>query len=192
MEICLIRHGRTEANKLRLYCGSTDVPLSDEGVAELEALSRENEYPPATGKKVYTSGMARTEGTLNALYGDIEHAVLPCMREMAFGEFEMHSYDELKENGDYIDWITDTTGEYVCPGGESSAMFKKRVFAALDGLVLKNKDAIVICHGGVIAEIMARTFPDEGFNFYEWQPKAGRGYVISYQDGKSVGYKRIT
>ena len=29
MKIYLIRHGKTEANERRLYCGSTDIALSD-------------------------------------------------------------------------------------------------------------------------------------------------------------------
>ena len=34
MRIYLIRHGKTEANERRLYCGSTDLPLSRQGAAE--------------------------------------------------------------------------------------------------------------------------------------------------------------
>ena len=34
MIIYLIRHGKTEANERHLYCGSTDLPLSDAGIAE--------------------------------------------------------------------------------------------------------------------------------------------------------------
>jgi len=35
MKLILIRHGKTEANEKHLYCGSTDIPLSDGGKAEL-------------------------------------------------------------------------------------------------------------------------------------------------------------
>ena len=38
MSIYLIRHGKTEANEKRLYCGSTDLPLSEKGRAELRAM----------------------------------------------------------------------------------------------------------------------------------------------------------
>ena len=31
MSIYLIRHGKTEANEKHLYCGSTDLPLSEKG-----------------------------------------------------------------------------------------------------------------------------------------------------------------
>ena len=35
MTIYLIRHGKTEANEKHLYCGSTDLPLSEAGKEEL-------------------------------------------------------------------------------------------------------------------------------------------------------------
>jgi len=191
MRICLIRHGKTAANEKRLYCGATDEPLSPAGLEALKAQAVSRFYPDISGMRIYTSGLRRTEETLAAIYGDIPHSCLPGMREMDFGKFEMHSYEELKEISEYIEWITDATGGYVCPGGESSNLFKERVFAAFDGLVASGGDAMVVCHGGVIAEIMARTFPDEGRNFYEWQPSAGCGYEISFEGGMAVGYKPI-
>lgn len=36
MTIYLIRHGKTEANEKRLYCGITDLPLSEAGRDELQ------------------------------------------------------------------------------------------------------------------------------------------------------------
>ena len=36
MTIYLIRHGKTEANEKHLYCGSTDLPLSDVGKKRYE------------------------------------------------------------------------------------------------------------------------------------------------------------
>jgi len=191
MDICLIRHGKTGANERRLYCGATDEPLSESGIAALEQLAREHTYPSLTGKALYTSGMKRADETLHILYGDKDHGIVPGMREMDFGAFEMHSYDELKENAEYIAWITDTTGNFICPGGESSAGFKKRVFAAFDALVADGRDALVVCHGGVISEIMARTFPEEGLNFYEWQPSAGCGYLLRFDGEHPAGYTRI-
>ena len=44
MTIYLIRHGRTEANEKWLYCGWTDLPLSDGGRAQLRELADEGGY----------------------------------------------------------------------------------------------------------------------------------------------------
>jgi hypothetical protein len=38
MTVYLIRHGKTEANEKWLYCGSTDLPLSQKGREELTEI----------------------------------------------------------------------------------------------------------------------------------------------------------
>jgi len=38
MRLYLIRHGKTAANEQHLYCGSTDLPLSEKGIEELQNL----------------------------------------------------------------------------------------------------------------------------------------------------------
>ena len=38
MTIYLIRHGKTSANEKHLYCGSTDLPLSNAGKEELRSV----------------------------------------------------------------------------------------------------------------------------------------------------------
>ena len=191
MEITLIRHGKTAANERRLYCGKTDLPLSENGIAALKQQLCSSAYPDITGLRAYTSGMLRAETTFDVLYGNTPRNSLPGMREMDFGRFEMHCYDELKEDAEYIEWITDNSGEYVCPGGESSALFKKRIFSAFDALVNDSHSCLVVCHGGVISEIMARLFANEGKNFYEWQPGAGCGYTIQFDGKTPVSYSAV-
>ena len=56
----LIRHGKTAANEAHLYCGSSDVPLSAKGEAELRKLH----YALSKDVRFVTSGMRRTEQTL--------------------------------------------------------------------------------------------------------------------------------
>ena len=60
MSIYLIRHGKTRANEQRRYCGSTDLPLSEGGRAELDALSYrlpEGLRFPGSGR--WTSGILK-------------------------------------------------------------------------------------------------------------------------------------
>ena len=88
MNLYLLRHGKTEGNLKNLYYGSTDLPLTDAGIAALRA------DPPAVPpvQHYYTSGMLRTEQTFAILYGGRPHGVLPELREMDFGDFEMRTY----------------------------------------------------------------------------------------------------
>lgn len=177
MRAVLLRHGRTEANQNWLYCGSTDLPLMPKGREELIALRQAGGYPAGTGLRRCTSGMRRTDETLELLYGPGERIALPAFREMDFGAFEMRSYEAMKEDPDYVAWITGDNERNVCPGGESGAQMEERVLTAwreLEG----GPDTLLVTHGGPIAALMAYLFPEEGRNRYEWQPKNGRGFLL--------------
>ena len=183
MKLILIRHGRTEANERHLYCGSTDLPLSERGRRELQALRGAGVLPPLDGMRIITSGALRCRETLTELYGNLSHETEPDFREMDFGDFEMRSYEELRHDPAYIAWITGDNEANVTPGGESGDQMKARVFAALERVTRENRPTAVFTHGGVIAAIMDKLFPGEGKNRYQWQSEPGRGYVIDTEAG---------
>ncbi|HHV97608.1 MAG TPA: histidine phosphatase family protein [Clostridiaceae bacterium] len=192
-KIHIIRHGRTFANEKSLYCGSTDIPLSESGAKEILDFKSKGVYPKA--ELFITSGMKRTIETLKLIYGDVDFITIKGLREYDFGDFEMQGYNELKDRPDYQEWITDEEGNVRCPGGESKNEFYKRVDQSIQKILKEifkrdTGSAMVICHGGVIAVIMDRLFPNKR-NFYEWQPKYGLGYTLEYSNGEFKGYKNI-
>ena len=178
MKIYLIRHGRTEANERHLYCGSTDLPLSDAGREELKQLRYDMK-----NVRFLTSGMKRTNETLRILFGDAPYEVDPRFREIDFGIFEMHSYEELKDTTDYQIWLTGDNEANIPPNGESGVQMRRRVLEALADL---KEDTCIITHGGVIAIIMEYLFPNEDKNRYQWQPAPGRGYAVN-----GCGYDKL-
>ena len=169
----LIRHGKTMANEQHRYCGSTDLPLSPRGREELASIRY-----ALSGVRFLTSGMLRTEQTLELLFGDVPHEIHREFREIDFGEFEMHTYEELKDDPNYLAWITGDNERNVPPGGESGEAMTSRVLRGLDALVEEDRDTVLITHGGVIAAIMESLFPGEGKNRYQWQPEPGCGYCL--------------
>jgi alpha-ribazole phosphatase len=191
MILHLIRHGKTSANLKRIYCGHTDISLSDDGKQGLLEIKAEICYPEAD---IYiVSGLKRTIETLESLYGEKEYFTFDELVEMDFGEFEMKSYEELKDNADYIRWISDIKNE-VCKGGEGEKQFRERINRGLvkilkHGRTLNAHSIVVITHGGVISTIMDQFFPNIK-NFYEWQPDFGRGYTIGNIE-RNLYYKTI-
>ena len=170
MSIYLIRHGKTVANEQHLYCGSTDLPLSDGGREELHSM-----HYDITPERFVTSGMKRTDETLRILFGNAPFSVDSRFREVDFGDFEMKSYEMLKDDPAYQIWLTGDNEANTPPGGESGVQMTRRVLEAFreipDGTAL-------ITHGGVIAAIMASLFPADGKHRYQWQPRNGHGYEI--------------
>lgn len=183
MRLVLIRHGRTEANDRHLYCGSTDIGLSASGADELTALRETRDYLDPSGFRVLTSGKRRCEETLSCLFGDVPHESDPAFCEMDFGAFEMRSYEEMKEDPDYIAWITGDNEANIAPGGESGNIMTERVIAGLNRLLLDGTDTLIVTHGGVIAAVMSHLFAEENRNRYEWQPAPGGGYIIDTGTG---------
>ena len=91
--ISVLRHGMTEANEKGVYIGSTDLPLSDKGAAELAAKTDEYDYPRV--HRVYSSPLRRCTETAEILFPDTELCTVDDLRELNFGEFENKSIDEL-------------------------------------------------------------------------------------------------
>lgn len=172
-ELYLIRHGRTEANEKHQYCGASDLPLSEAGAAALRSIRYD--IPSC---RFFTSGMLRTEQTLQLLFGDVPHEKDVRFREISFGEFERRTYEELKDQADYQHWISQD-GLTAPPGGESAEAFHTRVLEGLGALRELEEPAVLITHGGVIALIMEHLFPEEGKNRYQWQPQPGGGYRLT-------------
>ena len=197
-KIHLIRHGITEANLAKKYYGSTDLPLSNKGIDSIAELALAGIYPEALGAMLYTSGLLRAEQTFFLIYGCREHVILPELREYHFGDFEMKTYDQLKENPDYQAWVNDKNGMIACPQGESTLEFRTRVSAGF-AKILENinkeknlsRDSIVVCHGGVISLIMGICFPEVKQNIFQWQPDPGRGYTLNFVDEEAVSYEAI-
>ena len=84
--IHLLRHGKTLANEQGRFVGRTDVPLSEDGIAQLRDLSRNYEYPGV--QKVYSSPLMRCVQTAEILYPAFEPVTIEGLREYDFGKYE--------------------------------------------------------------------------------------------------------
>ncbi len=126
IELYLIRHGATKANREHRYLGRTEEPLSKEGREALKAFQRKGFYPdPASLQALFVSPMERCRETAELLFGDCEQYVIPEFREMDFGLFEGKNYQDLQGNALYQAWI-DSNGTLPFPEGESREDFLAR------------------------------------------------------------------
>lgn len=178
MIVYLIRHGKTEANEKGLYCGSTDLPLSEEGAEALKELRYD-----IKNVRFITSGMKRTNETLRLLFGDVPYEADPRFREVDFGSFEMRSYAELKDTPAYQQWLSGDNEANIPPNGESGEQMTKRVLQAFGEI---KEDTCIVTHGGCIAAIMAHLFPEEKKNRYDRQPEPGHGYRIDTENAQFI------
>ena len=176
MTLWLLRHGSTEDTEAHRYCGASDPPLSPSGREALQALR----YNAPAGARFLTSGMRRCAETLELLFGPVPYESDPDLRELDFGAFEGSTYEQLQSNPAYQRWITGDNDANIPPGGESGNAMATRVLAALQRMLLDGRDTVAVVHGGTIAVVMEALFPQERRNRWQWQPRCGAGYVLTF------------
>lgn len=178
LKIWLVRHGKTEGNKLGRYIGVTDEPLSLEGREFLTKM----DYPGA--ESIYVSPMRRCVETAEILFPKKSLHIIDELTECNFGDFENKNYKELEGNPDYQAWI-DSQGTLPFPNGESREQFKHRSLIGFDKAVTgcirrKVSCAALVIHGGTIMNIMEE-YADIQRPFYEWHVKNGGGYEVELE-----------
>ncbi|WP_297421529.1 phosphoglycerate mutase family protein [Clostridium sp.] len=180
IKLFLIRHGKTYCNEKQLYCGKSDVDLSENGICELGKLLKRSKFQKCD--YYFTSGAKRANKTLEILCPNAKYDILEKFFEYNFGEFELKGYEELKFLKEYTNWIDDKEGNIKCPMGESRIEFRNRIrdtFIELIRYLVKEdiKSAFGVIHGGSIGIILEMLY-DDSKKFYEWQPKNGEGYEL--------------
>ncbi len=201
MEILLLRHGMTQGNLERRYVGRTDEPLLPSAA---EAL-KQSEYRSFCPELVYISPMLRCRQTAEILFPDpvcgrFSRRKPPCsnslficeeLKEMDFGIFEYKTYEDLKGQPAYRDWI-DSGGTAAVPGGESGSGFRERCREAFltclrDAEQREAGKMAVVTHGGVIMSIM-EAFARPRKDYYHWQLQNGRGYQVHTDEEHRLPY----
>lgn len=182
--IHLIRHGQTMGNAQGQYIGSTDLPLTTEGIHQLHQLKECGDYPFAS--VLFSSPLQRCLQTAEILYPDCRPIIVDDFRECDFGDYERKTAAELTDDPRFSAWL-DGGVKAAPPGGESTEMFISRCTAAFEKMVeglMKTgvTDAVVCAHGGVICAILwAYGLPER--EFYDWMYTNGRGYTLRITPG---------
>lgn len=204
--IVLVRHGITQGILNRWFYGWEDLPIVKEGYEQLAKFKAEGAYPEIPGDaKFYTTGLVRTTETLHALFGDVPYAEIPDMKEINFGEWECHTFNQLAEKEGGKEWLEDASGNFTFPGGECMNEYIERIKRGNKELIgyhrmqelahrHSGKDAVsvMVCHGGSIAGTMMNWFPDDRPVFWDWVPLTGLGYVVNFEKGEPVSYDIMT
>ena len=188
--IHLLRHGKTLANEQGRFVGRTDVPLSEDGIAQLCDLSRNYEYPGV--QKVYSSPLMRCVQTAEILYPAFEPVTIEGLREYDFGKYENKTAAELVDDTGFMEWIKNGTAADTM---ESMYDFEQRIKVGFESVLkdmMANKlsSAAIITHGGVIMTLLAALgIPKR--NPKLWITDNGHGYTVAtsaqlWQEGNLV------
>lgn len=183
MLVYLLRHGKTAWNLEGRYQGRSDIPLCEAGKRELSPADFSTE-------RVYVSPMKRAEETAQFLFPGVQPIVVPGLEEMDFGAFEGKRFRDLADDPAYRAWVEgNCTGP--CPGGEGREDFSRRVCAAFEDLITREREQLVIvAHGGTQMAILER-YGRPHRDYFAWQSPNGGGFLLEAEHWEQTRELRL-
>ena len=198
MKFILVRHGETEANISGIFSGWTDFPLTEKGnkdiLATAETLKRYKEVD-----LIYSSPLNRTLTTANVISSVLKKdiQIVENLKEMNFGIFDGKKNKYIQENypTEWELWLKDYVN-YRIPEGENLLDVLGRIKDFIDKLIEKDKDSIIVTHGGIIQVMITYLLDLSLDKIWHFQcPPAGYveieyidkfGYIRRLSDGKEI------
>jgi probable phosphoglycerate mutase len=157
--LLLARHGQSVSNAVRRFQGVQDVPLSDLGRRQAQALAGALARRPLAA--IYTSPLQRARHTAEAVAGATGAPLYSVhdLRELSLGEWEGCTVEEVRARpGDpYACWVRDPVVG-MPPGGEPLAEVQARVVRVVGEIAAAHPngdDVLLVCHGGIIGAYLA-------------------------------------
>ena len=177
LEVVLVRHGETEWSREGKHTGRTDVPLTDLGRGQAQAVGaalRERRFT-----LVLTSPLARALETCR-LAGLGDEAVLRDeLREWDYGAYEGRRTTEIRK--EVPGWTLWSDG---VPEGETIDEVAARVDRVLAELRSLEGEALIFAHGHVLRVLAAR--------WLGLEPQAGALFALDPATISILGYERET
>lgn len=164
MKLFVVRHCTTEYNEKRIYCGRTDIPLSNAGLDEAKQLSEISKQYDFD--LMLCSPLTRARQTAAAIIDGRNIPIIYDDRliERSFGDFEEKSVD--REDGKVCRYSFAVS----YPNGESNLQVAARIYSFLDEVKDKyyDKNIFIVSHGSVcrIIRTYFKDMTDEEFYSY--------------------------
>ena len=181
MKLYLVRHGEAEGSEGRAV-GQLDLPLSDLGTRNLEALAASWQGPPPV--RLFASDLRRATDSAHILATrlGIDPVIDARLREVSFGDWEGRAWDEIYESDRqrYDAW-SERWWDLAPPGGESFADLARRALAWYRDLG-DGKDTIAVAHGGSIRALLVELLAIPRERAFDLQLSPARVSAVEIED----------
>lgn len=155
--LVVVRHGETRWNLESRIQGHGDSALTENGIAQAEAIARR--LAGESFDAVVSSDLGRAMQTAAFVGAATGHAVIPDarFRERSFGRAEGLTYAELHERYPHAfgRHLQDQDPDFQVPAAETRRRFYARIAGAFEALAFERSGAriVLVCHGGVLAAL---------------------------------------
>ncbi len=152
--VILVRHGETAGQSSVRYYGATDVPLSDEGRAQVRAAR--DRIGGETFDAVWASTLCRSWESARILAPGHPIQLESDFREIDFGDWEGLTAEEIAEvdPAGHARWQAEGL-DFTFPGGELRDALRARVGRGLDRIRATGVESVLVAvHKGVVRALL--------------------------------------
>lgn len=186
--VVLFRHGRTAWNAERRFLGSTDLPLDDEGLAEVGRLSR---LRSAFGA-IYSSPLARARQTAEAL-APPPIQLVDALRELHQGALEgLTGAEAMARFPEFLAEFAGDPTDVRVPDGETMGEARDRALLAVRQIAARHAPGdrvAIVSHQMVIASLVC-TLSGEGLATWRKYGVPNTGTAVLRWDGVGLEVHR--
>ena len=153
----VVRHGQTRWNLESRIQGHGDSALTEEGLAQADAIARR--LAAERFDALVSSDLGRALQTAGRIAAVTRHEIIPDarFRERNFGSAEGLTYAEMGERfpGVFARPLQEADPDFRIPQAESRREFYVRIGEAFEALARERagQRIAVVCHGGVLASL---------------------------------------
>ena len=184
MKLILIRHGLTDDNLKKRYCGIRDVGVNKFGQQKLEEIK--NKIRCLNVDTVLSSDLKRSWQTAKVIFGNTNCKIIknPNLREINFGKWEGLAYNQILKRYPcvYKRWLEDPFAADI-PQGEKLPHFIRRIKNELKKIInLKlDKTVALVTHAGVMRVILNTLLKIKKQDFWHFKINPCAIYIIEYK-----------
>jgi probable phosphoglycerate mutase len=172
-ELWLARHGETEWSRAHRHTGMTDIPLTDEGIRQAQALGRR--LRDVHFDLVLTSPLLRARATAEeAGFDELETS--DDLVEFDYGRYEGVTFADIQR--ERPGWNLWRDG---CPEGETAVQVGARADRVLERVLMVSGRVLVVSHGHTSRILGAR--------FVGLPAEAGGSLALDVASLSMLGYE---
>ncbi len=201
MKLIFVRHGQTDWNLSKQFCGFSDVQMNKFGVMQSQKAAerlREEDID-----YIYSSDLRRAMETAeiirdlicsyNSHYypeGPLEIIKREDLREMNFGNWEGITYNQMMKQDPKRgeEWSADSFG-VRCPNGESLVDMYERVNSAMDEIkqnTEEDKTVLIVAHAGTIQTFLSKDLVNDHNAYWRFPVMNGGIVKVEHNAGFSA------
>lgn len=184
MRLVLIRHGLTDYNLKKIYCGFKDIALNRIGKAQAKVIK--NKLKGLRVDRVFCSDLKRSWQSAEIIFSNNQCAIVknPNLREINFGEWEGLNFEQIIKRypSIYKNWLKDPFTVDI-PAGEKMGHFITRIRKELKKIIKENmhKTVAIVGHFGPLRIILNDSLRIKRNNFWQVTIEPQAVYLIEYK-----------